>query len=598
MKYLQKLAKHKLNIVGFVLVTAGMLAIGCFCPLVFGFNDDTMMRSILSGDYLGSPDGHAVYMRYPLTGILSMLYGLTDAIPWFSLFYGACMAVCVFVVLSQVGKSVRGMTYQTLAVLFAAEILLLLLFGHFVVMHYTIVAALLGGTAVFLLVSKENAEKMPKGSVAVSLILLYLCYMVRSQVFFMALPFLLVALLWQVALLPMGGSVKKRFIHCGRYVGVLALGIVLFLSLHKLMYAGEEWQKYEVYNDARTELYDYSGILSYEDYREVYEEIGLSKEQYQLLESYNIVLDDSLSAGQLTQLAQAAEDAKAGMITDKELFVKRFGEYYYRTFHEQDFPYNLVVILLYTAVAVFCLYKKQWLRMVLLMFTGCGRSIIWLYLMVKGRYPERVTDSLYLIESLLLAGICLQYIREISRAKSHFALAGMSAIKSRSTYKRLQKPGSIVLLTAGILLFVPSMLDEVERGFSEAVIKEQAWQEWAELESYMSERQDDFFYVDVYSTVAVSGMQYEKSEYENYMLLGGWMTKSALQEEKQLQTGYVSAVQALAEGENICLVMHADRDLQYLEAYFASAGYPVQFNLQEQVGDFCIYAGAVLQKNE
>lgn len=592
MKYLQKLSKHKRNIVGFVLVIAGMLAIGCFCPLVFGFNDDTMMRSILSGDYLGSPDGHAVYMRYPLTGILSVLYRLTDAVPWFSLFYEACMAVCVFVVLAQAGKSVRGKVHQLLTVLFAAEILLLLLFGHFVVMHYTIVAALLGGTAVFLLVSKGNAEAMTKGSMAVSLILLYLCYMVRSQVFFMALPFLLVALLWQVALLPMGGSVKKRFIHCGRYVGVLALGIVLFLSLHKLMYAGEEWQKYEAYNDARTELYDYSGILSYEDYQEVYEEIGLSEEQYQLLESYNIVLDEELSAGQLMQLAQAAEDAKAGMITDKELFVKRFGEYYYRTFHEQDFPYNLVVILLYTAVAVFCLYKKQWLRMVLLMFTGCGRSIIWLYLMVKGRYPERVTDSLYLIESLLLAGICLQYVREISRAKR-----SSGDMRSDEVQKHFSS-GIIILLAAGIFLFIPSTLNEVGQGVSEATAKEQTWQEWAELESYMSARQDDFFYVDVYSAVAVSGMQYEYGGYENYMLLGGWMTKSVLQEEKQLRTGFTSAAQALAEGENIYLVMHTDRDLQYLEACFMSAGYPVQFEFQEQVGSFGIYTGVALQENE
>ena len=54
---------------------------------VFYLNDDVTMRSILSGAYTGTPDGHAVYMQYPLSGVLAILYRVVGFIPWMELFF-------------------------------------------------------------------------------------------------------------------------------------------------------------------------------------------------------------------------------------------------------------------------------------------------------------------------------------------------------------------------------------------------------------------------------------------------------------------------------------------------------------------------------
>lgn len=573
---------RKWDALGIALAAAVPAGIGMWVSPVYGFNDDVMMRSILSGTYSGTPDGHAVYMRYPLTGILSTLYRVSSRIPWLTLFFAGCMAVCLFLILKTVCESLKGRVYRILGVTLTAEVLIMLLARHYFVMHYTIVAALLGGTAILLYAKKRRTG---------SLLLLSLCYMVRSQVFFMALPFLLVAALWEFAPLLFrekirSENVRSRLVQCGRYAAVLAVGILCLSGLHRIMYGTEQWKEYQEYNDARTELYDYADILPYENYREIYEQLGISEEQYQVLEQYDAVLDMQISTEQLGSLAQAAKEAAAEQIGTRELLAKRFQEYYYRTLHETDYPYNAVVLVLYGVLLICCVWKKQWMQGILVLLTGAGRSMIWLYLMMRGRYPERVTVSLYLIEALLLAGLCLSmFDRADAEPETNEA--------DRERTGRGSKP-QLYAAAAGLLVFalcMPAAWGTVKRGLKEAEEQRAEQETWEELREYMQEHPKNFYYIDVYSVVSVSGMQYERTEYENYMLLGGWMTRSALQLEKQQQTGYFSALQALGEGENIYLVMKKDRSVGWLEDYAASVDSAVSLQAYDRVGEYVIYAG-------
>jgi len=72
--------------------------LGGYSP-VFYLNDDVTMRSIMSGAYTGTPDAHAVYMKYPLTYLLSLCYRLTDVVPWLEIFFYACTALCGWTIL-------------------------------------------------------------------------------------------------------------------------------------------------------------------------------------------------------------------------------------------------------------------------------------------------------------------------------------------------------------------------------------------------------------------------------------------------------------------------------------------------------------------
>lgn len=620
-----------------IFLTVVMVIIGILFPMVYGFNDDSMMKSILSGDYTGTPNGHAVYMRYPLTGVLSSLYRFNHNIPWFTLFFAVCIGGCVFLILDLTIKKVKGWFYKIFAGILVAEVLLLLLIRQYIIMHYTIIAALLGGTALFLLTVSEKKEieeeikkeiKLAKFSFSFyqssikigSLFLFYLCYMVRSQIFYLTLPFLLIALLWQFVSFPIKIKRKEKgkkqiyqtyqfyqsvIYQSIQYLTILLIGILILLGIHKIMYSSEDWQQYEEYNNARTQLYDYTDILPYEEYQDIYEEIGITEQQYFLLKQYNIILDEEISTEQIRQLAQAAKKVRMQQISFLELFKKRFQEYYYRTLHQEDFPYNIVVILFYIITAIFCIKKKQWFRLLLLGCLGGGRSTIWLYLMMQGRYPTRIIISLYLIEGFLLAGMCLQFIGQ-SANSSKFTnfnnLVKSSQLDKSVKFIQFAKGRKLwmlfickIVLIMGICFCVPYIWQEVQQTKEESEQQLTVQKEWEELRSYIQDRKDQFFYIDVYSVVSVSGMQYETTDYENYMLLGGWMTRSVLQKEKQKQIGYSSVAEAFALGEEVFLVMDKNRSHKQLEEYLASIGYSVQFQVADKIGRFYIYRGIPIE---
>ncbi|MFS6557052.1 hypothetical protein VPJ68_16580, partial [Parabacteroides distasonis] len=54
----------------------------------------------------------------------------------------------------------------------------------------------------------------------------------------------------------------------------------------RLAYRSEGWQRYEEYNAARTELFDY-GFPDYEKNRDEYEKLGIDENAYQMLRGWN-----------------------------------------------------------------------------------------------------------------------------------------------------------------------------------------------------------------------------------------------------------------------------------------------------------------------
>ena len=233
------------------------------------------MRSILSGAYTGVPDGHAVYMQYPLTGLLALLYRIFPSCPWMDIFFCGCILGCMILVAGEFGNKVLGSL--TACVLF-------LPFFHY--MHYTIVAALLAGTAIFLLC--RNKKKM------VTLVLLWIAYMVRSQVGLLCLPFVAAAWVWQW--LHGERSCKERLVTIAKYVGALLGGLLLVTGVNALFYSSAQWQEYLKYNDSRTQLYDYTDFLSTDKYGEEPEAYGMTAQEYEILSSYNTMLENTLDA--------------------------------------------------------------------------------------------------------------------------------------------------------------------------------------------------------------------------------------------------------------------------------------------------------------
>lgn len=508
-----------------VLITAMIL-----CPPYYSMNDDVMMRSILSGGYTGTPDGHAVYMKYPLTGALSLLYRVTNIVPWFDLFMVSCFAVAVTAVIVRVRRVLEPLKERRVLTWGMMAGICILLFALFLpqlfALHYTLVAAMVGSCGLFLLLT---------GGGAISVVLLILCYCIRSQIFFLLLPFMLVVVLWNV--------LDKQYRPMCRYLIALVIGITVCMGWNGFMYRSSEWKAYAEYNDSRTILYDYDKLLPYEENAEAFERIGISEQQHKLMDEYMLVLAQDVTPEIMSAAAELTASKRAAQQNFTERLIYCIKEYYYHLRYN-DTPYKIVFLCGCLAVLVLLVKKRQWLKAGLL---GCmlgGRSLIWIYLIWRSRFPERIYVSLYFMDIMIFAGMFINLLRrgcvERKTDKQHtkWLCIGCGVLIS------------IVLLVTGISQCV------VMCGRAKTYARNH--EEWTALTEYCREHPETNYLVDVYSTVDYSGKVWESiDDRENYLLAGGWMTKSPLLMER---------VKAL-KTENCGYIIAADRNADWLFTY-------------------------------
>jgi hypothetical protein len=77
-------------------------------PMGFEENDDVMMAMIANGTYSGVPDCHLVYINVLYGWLLAALYGLTNAVEWYTL----CFAVLHILSMSAIAYCVITMPYR------------------------------------------------------------------------------------------------------------------------------------------------------------------------------------------------------------------------------------------------------------------------------------------------------------------------------------------------------------------------------------------------------------------------------------------------------------------------------------------------------
>ena len=67
----------------FCMAAAWIFFIHRYVGIFFETNDDRLISEIFSGAMTGTPEAHAYYVDYILGFILSLLYRMTTAVPWY-----------------------------------------------------------------------------------------------------------------------------------------------------------------------------------------------------------------------------------------------------------------------------------------------------------------------------------------------------------------------------------------------------------------------------------------------------------------------------------------------------------------------------------
>ncbi len=511
-----------------VILLLVLVVAGATCPQIFYLNDDLMIRKILNGTYTGMPDGHAVYMQYPLTGLLALLYRILPIVPWYEVFLIGCVWICMVLIAEQFSNKAVGCLFVTAAFL-----------PFFLYRHYTVIGAVVAGTAVFLLCKGRRPVS--------SILLLWLAYMIRSQVGLLALPFLAAAMVWQF--IGVRKEWKQELVGFGKYAGVLMTGLLLISGINSLCYSSEQWQAYFTYNDARTELYDYTNFFSAEKYTSNYEAFGMTKEESQILTEYYTMLDSSIDSDRLQEIATTITE---GMWEELELkgIIQNCLLKYYLEMRFNYKPYNVICVLTYIGLALCALLRKRWKELGFLGVLGLGRSAVWLYLIWRDRFPERVALSLYQIELLLLLAVGMAVLKELcnrSGDKKVWVARGGACVFA------------LMCVVVGMMQYKDTRYKVFRFGYAQDT--------WQEVRDYCQENPQMTFFWDVFSLSEC----YDTSDTvkpTNVMMIGGWLTESPLAKARLAALGGADAAEVLYHNPNVRLLANDTYDIAWLQEYF------------------------------
>lgn len=511
---------------------------------------------------------------------------------------------------------------------------------HMVNIQYTITCGMLVGTAVFLfLTAIPCAEKTVVGAARrkespaalsvrtflmkslPSLLLFLLAFWLRSEMALLTLPFLGLSGLfcwWEEKPVLTGKTLKKY----GGLLLLLLAGIGISLAVDSLAYGGE-WREFCRFFNDRTTIYDfYPDVLPEEPSDADLHELGVTSGAQILLKNYNFALDEGIDAQMLSDVAAYAREHAGGARDWSAALKDKLSLYRYRSFHGGDAPYNLLVWFAYAANIISAVILSvlscgnihhangagalrgtsllramgrkllpMGLQLLLLLIV---RSALWMFILMRGRDPERITHPLYLAEFCLLAGMLIRRIGCGIAADVVSERADLSEAADVVS-KEASAPAPICAFLFGAasalaLLCVWGLWKAVPTVQADQARRQVRNRDMEAIDVYCRAHPDTFYFEDVYSTVAFSGrlLECRENTLANYDIAGGWMCKSPLYREKLAAFGIGDAADALADGRADFIMSDEEvslRGLAWLEVPFAEKGLRVYVGEYDRIGE-------------
>ena len=655
-----------------------MLLIGVNWNYYLDLNDDIMIADITSGAYTGTPSAHNIQMLYPIGLLLSGLYRIARGLNWYGIFLAGSQFVCLAVLLAVTlyylqievkEKRVRRIVSYVLITC----ILVTLVIPHLVILQYTFTCAFLSGTAAFLLLTTRS-----KGGLIASGVLLVLAFNTRSEMMLLTFPLVALAFCyraytaWKESVKEETGEGQKQSKRNVRAT-LIAAGVTLFAliasyGIHSAAYGSAEWKEFTRLFDNRTELYDFHTIPTYEEDKPFFDENGFGEAESALLANYNYGLSEKVDADFLGRAAAYAFSKEADRGEGSIPFSKALSDYLYRlrhiampesyTYPQTDAPWNLITILLYLAVCLLfmmpeepepdedgtvALLSASAMRAILpkLLIFFAVRSALWMYILMRGRDPIRVTHGMYVVEILILFALFLQRIHiilglEVSAAEyakmpetkrrygpdgKKLPVSYADAVKmKRWSWDSVSKVRSFRMAMAFILLMITiSFLSgQILVTGASVTEREEAAGPYRELFSTILQDKEHTYLIDTYSYVAYTERAFEAGAngFQNYDLLGGWVCKSPVQNEKALYAAQTTGsyplaengtplpmAEALAQGDKVLYVTRPRKEAgteadasntQWLIDYAAERGAAINLIEETRIADdFIIYRAEV-----
>ena len=572
-----------------VFVLLLLVLIARFFDFYFDLNDDYMIQHLLSGAYTGVPESRDIQNLYPLSLMFSMLYRICPAAEWYGGFLLLCQLGCAGIVIMRVhdAGSRAGCRVRTCM---SGLMMVALLFRHMVFVQYSVTVGMLAGAAcvIILTMKKASSGKEYLLHLLPAALLLWIGYVLRSEMLLFLLPFVLLALLWRT-MRDNGMKVGASIRHIVPAVLVLA-AVIAALQLWDAAACGSpEWREFRAFFDARTQLYDFQlrYLPSYEEDPDFYRSAGISEEEAVLLHNYNFGLDDTLDSEKLGDVAEHA--ALRGKALDPPVQRLKNAVWTYRhlPWDKAQLPWSMITAACYIAALVAaadrlrCKHgaadrKAPLWDLLCIAFLAAGRSILWLYLLYHARPVTRLTHPMYMMECILLTWAAL---REDER-DLHEA-AGLPE------ERELHKAVRLAAVLAAVCVAGAGM--ELMRTNAEYQRREGINIQYQTFLNYCDAHPEALLLTDVYSTVDFSEKIFDNNKVivYNWDLLGGWVCGSPLQEKRLALAGQTSMAQALIQADKeVYFAARSEYDTGWLEDLYDSKGVPVRIEAVDFIADY------------
>lgn len=555
------------SILAMVMVIALFVFAGFSFDFYYDLNDDVMIKDILSGAYMGTPDAHSIQMLYPISFLISLLYRLVPGVAWQGLFLCFCHGLSLYLIAER-SLSFVEKTWKKVALLVTEVVIVVTLFlWELVIVQYTITSALLAACACFLVFTSQAEEHTPMDFLKqqiLPILLVLLSYNIRSEMFLLMCPFVAT-----VGIFKWFGEEKvfatknlKKYLG---FLGLIVAGMLLSLVIDFVAYSGKEWREFKDFFNARTQVYDYTWYPSFDEAESFYQEMGVSRSEYALLDNYNFGLDEAIDAELLWSIAGYQEEnaVKAPLtIRIKEALTA----YKWRTLHE-DMPYSYMVLIAYVAVIGLAICKKDisaiWKVPLLVAF----RSVSWMYVILANRVPPRISHPLYYIEFIVLCAWILVYSK---------------GCKGKQRWIHCVCTGIFALYAC------VNILGSVKATEAEMLRRESANVSIMAFDAYAKQNPQNYYYMDVYSTVAFSEKMFKEvdGEQKNYDLVGGWLSGSPLQKDATLPfyDERISEAELLLQ-DNFYFVIERERTLDFLHEFYTTQGITLNTEVVDEIGN-------------
>ena len=353
--------------------------------------DDFIIYNLYSG-LDGTYNIHGVYIHPIICLIIGIFYRIFSTINWHSIFLLSMQFICFTVIgniiLKKHNNGIAVVLYTIFASVFYVTMLMLI--------QYTSVAALLISTSLIMLIDileKNNEEKI---KYIIGIYVLYtIGIMTRMQSLLIIIPFF--GLYFIINLIKykfQKQTTKDKVIKMLKYYLIyVIITIVVYVSNIIIYNSDEVYKNYMEYNDIRTTLHDIIP-LDYGENKEIFDEVGWSKNDYYLFYTFNFG-DENIYSKEKLQKILDYKIQKDG----KYNYDIKIDEIYKSFISESTDSITYISILFITSFILSLFNKNKTKENILIFLITIGIHILFI---IMNRSMLRVVIPEYMIGTALL----------------------------------------------------------------------------------------------------------------------------------------------------------------------------------------------------